>query len=378
MYEKILIRYGELTLKGKNRDSFITQLARNIKVITGEYPEIKYDRMFLSYSEYNVKKLKYVFGITSYSPVIFCENNIEKITNNAIKLVDKENKTFKISARRNNKKFDFTSAKINQKVGAAVLKYCPWVKVDVHNPDCNVNIEVRSDKTYLFSKNYSALGGLPVGISGSTLHLMSGGIDSPVAAFELMKRGLRVHFISFVSPPQTDEKTINKIKSLVSVLSKYQGKSNLYLANYSKLMNYISFTSNEAYKINLMRRSFYRIASKFAKKQNIIVLSNGENLGQVASQTIESLSTIANASDLLILRPILANDKIETINIAKHIGTYDISIEKAKETCELFAPKSPVTKPNLSTSIRLEDELSNLNNLEQELLESSIEHLVIE
>nr|WP_318027261.1 hypothetical protein [Mycoplasmopsis bovis] len=144
-----------------------------------------------------------------------------------------------------------------------------------------------------------------------------------------MKRGLRVHFISFVSPPQTDEKTINKIKSLVSVLSKYQGKSNLYLANYSKLMNYISFTSNEAYKINLMRRSFYRIASKFAKKQNIIVLSNGENLGQVASQTIESLSTIANASDLLILRPILANDKIETINIAKHIGTYDISIGKS-------------------------------------------------
>ncbi len=378
MYEKILIRYGELTLKGKNRDSFITQLARNIKVITGEYPEIKYDRMFLSYSEYNIKKLQYVFGITSYSPVIFCENNIEKITNNAIKLVDKKNKTFKISARRNNKKFDFTSAEINQKVGAAVLKYCPWVKVDVHNPDCNVNIEVRSDKTYLFSKNYSALGGLPVGISGSTLHLMSGGIDSPVAAFELMKRGLRVHFISFVSPPQTDEKTINKIKSLVSVLSKYQGKSNLYLANYSKLMNYISFTSNEAYKINLMRRSFYRIASKFAKKQNIIVLSNGENLGQVASQTIESLSTIANASDLLILRPILANDKIETINIAKHIGTYDISIEKAKETCELFAPKNPVTKPNLSTSIRLENELSNLNNLEQELLESSIEHLVIE
>ncbi len=378
MYEKILIRYGELTLKGKNRDSFITQLARNIKVITGEYPEIKYDRMFLSYSEYNIKKLQYVFGITSYSPVIFCENNIEKITNNAIKLVDKKNKTFKISASRNNKKFDFTSAEINQKVGAAVLKYCPWVKVDVHNPDCNVNIEVRSDKTYLFSKNYSALGGLPVGISGSTLHLMSGGIDSPVAAFELMKRGLRVHFISFVSPPQTDEKTINKIKSLVSVLSKYQGKSNLYLANYSKLMNYISFTSNEAYKINLMRRSFYRIASKFAKKQNIIVLSNGENLGQVASQTIESLSTIANASDLLILRPILANDKIETINIAKHIGTYDISIEKAKETCELFAPKNPVTKPNLSTSIRLENELSNLNNLEQELLESSIEHLVIE
>ncbi|CAL58829.1 putative tRNA sulfurtransferase [Mycoplasmopsis agalactiae] len=378
MYEKILIRYGELTLKGKNRDSFIAQLARNIKLITGEYPETKYDRMFLTYSDANLEKLQYVFGITSYSPVIFCENNLEKITNSAIKLVNKDDKTFKISARRNNKKFELTSAEINQKVGASVLKHYPLIKVDVHNPECNINIEVRSDKTYLFSKTYEALGGLPVGISGSTLHLMSGGIDSPVAAFKLMKRGLKVSFLSFISPPQTDEKTIGKIKDLVSVLSKYQGKSHLYLANYSKLMNYISFTSNESYRINLMRRSFYRIASKFAKGKNIMTLSNGENLGQVASQTIESLSTIASASDLLILRPLIANDKVETINIAKQIKTYDISIEKAKETCELFAPKNPVTKPNLATALRLEEELTQLKDLEEELLANEIEHYTIE
>ncbi|NEU02734.1 tRNA 4-thiouridine(8) synthase ThiI, partial [Escherichia coli] len=136
---------------------------------------------------------------------IFCENDLEKITNSAIKLVNKDDKTFKISARRNNKKFELTSAEINQKVGASVLKYFPLIKVDVHNPECNINIEVRSDKTYLFSKTYEALGGLPVGISGSTLHLMSGGIDSPVAAFNLMKRGLKVSFLSFISPPQTDE-----------------------------------------------------------------------------------------------------------------------------------------------------------------------------
>ncbi|WP_029513187.1 tRNA uracil 4-sulfurtransferase ThiI [Mycoplasmopsis primatum] len=378
MFEKILIRYGELTLKGKNRDNFITQLANNIKKITGEFPKIEFDRIYLSYSETNMQNLKYVFGITSYSPVLVCENDIEKIAKMALKLVNKENKTFKISARRNNKNFELTSAQINQKIGAYVLNQCDWIKVDVHSPDCNINIEVRKDTTYLFCDFISALGGLPVGISGNVLHLMSGGIDSPVAAFELMKRGLKVHFLSFVSPPQTDDKTINKMKQLVSLLSKYQGKTDFYLANYSKIMNFISFTSNESYRINLMRRSFYRIASTLAKSKKIIALSNGENLGQVASQTLESLSTIACASDLLILRPLLTNDKIETINIAKQIGTYDLSIEKAKETCELFAPKSPVTKPNLQTAIDLEKELVKLPELEKDLLDNFIKHLVID
>lgn len=374
MYNKILIRYGELTLKGKNRDNFVNKLAKNIKIITGEKPEIEYDRMFLSYNKNNMEKLKYVFGIISFSPILQCNNDINEIQETAMKLVKPDDKTFKISARRNNKNFELKSNEINNKVGAFVLKNIT-IKVDVHNPDCNINIEVRKNKTYIFREFYDALGGLPVGSSGEVLHLISGGIDSPVAAFELMKRGLKVSYLSFITPPQTDEKTVQKIKKIVTFLNKYQGESKLYFANYSKVMNYIAFVSNESYKINLMRRSFYRIASIIASENKIIALSNGENLGQVASQTLESLSTINEATNLLVLRPLLTNDKIETIEIAKQIGTYNISIEKAKESCELFAPKKPVTKPNLETSKLLEIELKDLLKLENDVLKNQLKTL---
>ncbi|VEU75798.1 thiamine biosynthesis protein ThiI [Mycoplasmopsis maculosa] len=372
MYSKILIRYGELTLKGKNRDSFINLLAKNIKRITGEKPIVEFDRMYLTYSEENLENLKYVFGIISYSPIIECENDIEIIKQKSLLLINNENKTFKVSARRNNKSFNNTSNEINNIIGSHVLQNSN-LKVDVHNPDLTIFVEVRGKSTYIFDKVIQALGGLPVGISGRVLHLMSGGIDSPVAAFELMKRGMHVSYLSFVSPPQTDIKTIEKMKNIVSILNKYQGNSIFYIANYSKLMNYITFVSNESYKINLMRRSFYRIASRKAKELNILALSNGENLGQVASQTLESLSTIANASDLLIFRPLLTNDKIETIEIAKKIGTYEPSIIKANETCELFAPKQPVTKPTLEKSLEYEKELAQIPNFEDEILNSLIE-----
>ncbi|MGV2392423.1 UNVERIFIED_CONTAM: tRNA 4-thiouridine(8) synthase ThiI [Campylobacter lari] len=372
MYTKILIRYGELTLKGKNRETFIKQLEKNIKHIVGEKPIVEFDRMYLTYSEENMSKLQYIFGIISYSPIVECVNDLELIKEKALSLVKNEHKTFKVSARRNNKSFAYQSSEINNLVGGYILKNTD-LKVDVHNPDLIIYIEVRGKSTYVFSENVEALGGLPVGVSGKVLHLMSGGIDSPVAAFELMKRGMHVTYLSFVSPPQTDEKTIVKMKNIVEVLSKYQGQSTFYLADYAKLMNYIAFVSNESYKINLMRRSFYRIATKVANKLGILALSNGENLGQVASQTLESLSTIAAATNLLIFRPLLTNDKIETINIAKKIGTYELSIIKANETCELFAPKKPVTKPTLAKALEYEQELNLIPNFEQEILENNIE-----
>ncbi|WP_338822448.1 tRNA uracil 4-sulfurtransferase ThiI [Mycoplasmopsis felifaucium] len=372
MYDKILIRYGELTLKGKNRENFIGVLARNVKKITGETPKVEFDRMFLTYSNENMENLKYVFGIISYSPILICNNDINEINLTAQKLINSDTKTFKVSARRNNKNFSLTSAEINQTTGGYLLVNNPNLKVDVHNPEVIVHVEVRQKETYIFNNIISALGGLPVGISGKVLHLMSGGIDSPVAAYQLMKRGLNVSFLSFVSPPQTDERTIEKMKQIVTILNKYQCGTRMYIADYSKLMNYISFTSNESYRINLMRRSFYRIASEFAKNKNIIALSNGENLGQVASQTLESLYTINDATDLLVLRPLLTNDKLETIEIAKKIGTYDISIIQANETCELFAPKQPVTKPNLETGRKLENELNNIDSFEKDILENQI------
>ncbi|WP_406616908.1 tRNA uracil 4-sulfurtransferase ThiI [Mycoplasmopsis adleri] len=379
MYSKILIRYGELTLKGKNRENFIQTLANNIKKITNEYPLIEHDRMYLSYSEKNMEKLQYVFGIVSYSPIIICENDITRINYAALSLIDDDVQTFKVSARRSNKNFEYYSADINQITGAFILKRYPQnLTVDVHNPDITIYVEIRQKAAYVFDKVLPALGGLPVGISGSVVHLMSGGIDSPVAAFELMKRGLNVIFLSFVSPPQTDQKTIDKMIELVKILSQYQMHSSIYIANYSKILNYLTFTPNEAYRINLMRRSFYRIASEFAKNRRIYAISNGENLGQVASQTLESLYTINAATDLLVLRPLMSNDKVETIKLAKEIGTYDLSITKANETCELFAPKQPVTRPVLDKALLYESELKELPELEKDLLEHSITEIIID
>ncbi|TQC51321.1 tRNA 4-thiouridine(8) synthase ThiI [Mycoplasmopsis mucosicanis] len=371
MYSKILIRYGELTLKGKNRQNFIDVLARNVLNIVGQKPIAKFDRMYLDYSPQNIEKLNNVFGISSFSPVIETANDIEDIFKAAKSLINEQTKSFKVAARRSNKNFELTSQQINLKLGAFILENFPNIKVDVHSPEVTIFVEIRQNSTYVFKENFSGLGGLPVGISGRVLHLMSGGIDSPVAAYELMKRGLEVHFLSFISPPQTDQRTVDKMQNLINVLSKYQPKCMFYLVDYSTILNYIALVSNQAFKITLLRRSFYRIASQIAKNMHFIALANGENLGQVASQTLESLSVINDASSLLVLRPLLTKDKVETINIAKKIGTYEISIIQANETCEMFAPKEPVTKPRFEDVIRLENELSQLNLYEFNIIKDN-------
>lgn len=374
MYNKILIRYGELVLKKKNRKTFIKTLEQNIQHITGEKPQVEFDRMYLNYTEENLKNLNYVFGISSYSPVVVVENDIEIFKSTILKMVEPAAKTFKIAARRNFKKIELTSNQINHALGGFVLKNTQ-MKVDVHNPDQTFYVEVRNGRTYIFSKYINGLGGLPVGVSGRILHLISGGFDSPVAAYELMKRGLKVDFLTFITPPQTDQRTIEKISNLTKVLAKYQRSSTLFVCDYSELMNYISFVSKESYKITLMRRSFYRIAEKMALKKGYLAVSNGDNLGQVASQTLESLATIGNATSIQIFRPLLTFDKNEVIDIARRIDTHDISIIKANETCELFAPKEPVTKPSLQTALELEKELYNLPEMEQEAFENGIEIL---
>ncbi|RIV16289.1 tRNA uracil 4-sulfurtransferase ThiI [Mycoplasmopsis gallopavonis] len=371
-YDKILIRYGELVLKKKNRKTFINTLTNNITHIVGEKPEVEFDRMYLTYSEQNMKNLDYVFGISSYSPVAVVENNIEEFQKKILEMIDPKAQTFKIQARRNYKKFEFTSDQLNHTLGGFVLKNTK-LKVDVHNPDQIFYIEVRHNHAYIFSNYKQGLGGLPVGVSGKVLHLISGGFDSPVAAFNMMKRGLKVDFLTFITPPQTDQRTIDKISTVVKILNRYQVNSNLLIADYSFLMNYIAMVSKESYKITLMRRSFYRIAEMIASKYGQLAISNGDNLGQVASQTLESLSTIGAATNMQILRPLLTFDKNEIINVAKKIKTHDVSIIQANETCELFAPKEPVTKPTIAEATRLEEELSLIPQLEKELLEGKIE-----
>ncbi|TPD99553.1 tRNA uracil 4-sulfurtransferase ThiI [Metamycoplasma equirhinis] len=374
MYNKILIRYGELTLKGDNKKDFINQLKRNIlQYVPKSELKMEYDRAFTLYSENNLKALKYIFGISSYSPVYEMENNLKDIEEIIKKIIDENSfKTFAIDSRRHNKNFPLTSAELNAYFGGVVLKNkTDNISVSLKNPDLKIYIEIRDKKTYVFTEYISGIGGMPVSSSGKVLHLISGGIDSPVAGYLLQKRGLKVTFLNFITPPHTDKKTTDKIDQIIQILSKYQGDAELIQINYTKLMNYIGLVSNQKYKITLMRRSFYRIANKLAKKLNIKAISNGESLAQVASQTLESIYTISQVCDIPIFRPLLSFDKNETIKIATKIETIQISIQKACETCELFAPKNPITKPTRDEVLILEKELAMLDSLENEAIESS-------
>ncbi|MBD5788957.1 thiamine biosynthesis protein ThiI [Mycoplasma synoviae GX11-T] len=376
MYKKILIRYGELVLKGKNRTTFIKQLGSNIKEILNTEYEMEFDRMYIPYSEENLKNLKYVFGISSFSPVIETNKNLEDIQSAITKLINKNASTFKIAARRNDKSFELNSDQLNNLLGGFVLKNS-HLKVNVKKPDQIFNIEIRKNSVYVFDKSINGIGGIPVGISGKVLHLISGGFDSPVAAYLLMKRGFKVDFLTFVTPPQTDETTINKIKNLTKVLSRYQKESNLYVCDFSLISSYIEFTEFKSFKIILMRRSFYRIASELAKQNEILMISNGENLAQVASQTNESMAVIGSSIKNEILRPLLTYDKNEIINLSKVIETHDISILKSKEACELFAPKNPVTKPTEAKTLRIESKLDELKTYEEIVLNQKMKKFAI-
>ncbi|MBN0970406.1 tRNA uracil 4-sulfurtransferase ThiI [Mycoplasma phocoeninasale] len=371
MYSKILIRYGELTLKKNNRGDFINQLKQNLLWYIGkEQIKMEFDRAFVEYSDENLEALKNIFGISSYSPTYQCKSELKEIEGIVKKIIEKENfSSFAIAARRHNKNFPLNSAELNMHFGGYVIKNTKEKSVDLKNPDLKINIEIRDDKTYVFTETIAGLGGMPVLSSGKVLHLISGGIDSPVATFLLQKRGLKAVFLNFITPPHTDKKTEDKIDEIIKLSCRFQKDATLFQINYTKVMNYIGLTSNQKYKITLMRRSFYRIANKIANKFHIKAISNGENLAQVASQTLESIYTISEVCDLPIFRPLLSFDKNETIKIAEKIGTLSTSIEKACETCELFAPKNPITKPNREEAALLEKELDMLEQLENEVID---------
>lgn len=375
MYDKILIRYGELSLKGKNKMTFIRTLAKNIKkacLVDEKDIVVSFDRIYIKYSKDVMDNLQYVFGISSYSGVYVCDSNIASIENTIKKLFNPKSKTFKCISRRSFKDFEMSSIEMNNHFGSFILSNNTNYKVQIKKPDDEFNIEVHKEYTYIFSKKILGLGGLPVGTAGKVLHLISGGIDSPVASFEMMKRGVHVEFLSFLTPPHTDQTTMDKVNQIITTLTKYQGTSKLYSFNYTDLMNYIGMTSKQGYKIILMRRSFYRIASIIANENNCLGISNGENLGQVASQTLEAMSVVQTQSTLPVYRPLLTHDKLDIIKKGILINTYNTSIIQANEACELFAPASPATKPSLKIAQQLESELSNIFQLENKGIQENI------
>ena len=377
-YEKILIRFGELSLKGNNKMTFVRKLASNISKICNvdlKHIDIMIDRIFIPYSIENLNNLNYVFGISSYSPVFQLNSNLDEIEKLIQKIDFAPHKNFKINSRRKWKDFSLSSLDLNIHLGNFVLKNNKHLTVKVKDPDIEVNIEIHKNFSYIFWEKIKGLGGLPAGVSGKTIHLLSGGIDSPVAALEMIKRGVQVDFLAFISPPHTDETTIKKLKLIVDLITKYQIKSTLYLFNYTEIMNYIGLTSNQKYKIVLMRRSFYRIASTIALKTHCLGISNGENLAQVASQTMEAIHVIHNQSLFPVYQPLLTLDKIEIISKSEKFNLFPISTIKACETCELFAPNHPATKPSIDVAQALEEELDLLQGLEEKAINNNIERL---
>ena len=354
-YEHILIRYGEMALKGKNMRSFILTLQENLLAKLKEFPQVKIKRtqgrMFILLNGHDPEPImdicKKVFGIHSLSLAIKVDNDVEQIKEAALYALKKSKdvKTFKVSVKRVNKQFPHGSSEMNQLLGTHLLVNTDDITVDVHHPDVEVKVEIRAEATYITSENVPGAGGLPVGTSGKSLLLLSGGIDSPVAGYLAMKRGVQLEAIHFHSPPYTSERAKQKVLDLTKQLTKYGKSIRVHIVPFTKLQQEIFREMPENYGMTIMRRMMFRIAEAVCQQEGILSLTTGENLGQVASQTMESMHTINEVTNYPIIRPLVAMDKEEVIAISKKIGTYDISILPYEDCCTIFVPKSPKTKP---------------------------------
>ena len=376
MEKIILIKYGELTTKKANRNLFINILTQNIKNSLKNY-KIKLTknrvRMFIEVENDNeleeiIEKLTKIFGIHSIVICYKTNNNIENIKNNILEITKNiDFKTFKVVTKRSNKEFPIKSMDFNNIIGGLLLKNKPNVKVDVHNPDYTLKIEIRENNTYIYSKEIEAAGGYPVGVAGKGILMLSGGIDSPVAGYMAMKRGIKLECLYFESPPHTSPQALNKVKKLVEILSEYQPDIKLHIINFTNIQENIYKNINPNYMITIMRRMMYRITDKIREKNKALVIINGESVGQVASQTLNSMYVINNVTTTPIIRPVACLDKIEIIEIAKKINTYETSILPYEDCCTIFLPKHPVINPKLNNCLEYE----NLLNYQQ-LIEESI------
>lgn len=361
-YDHIMVRFGELSTKGKNKNEFIKVLARNIKGALSDFENIeiisRFDHIYVKLNDNDPKKiieiLQDVSGIQGLSLVLLTNEDIENLRKVCLELVKQEpGKTFKVHAKRANKKYPLISDQINREIAKVILQNTD-LKVDVHNPDILVSIEIREEGAYVFTHTYKGAGGYPLGVGGKIMHMLSGGIDSPVAAYLLMKRGIKIECIHFSSPPYTNAGVIEKLKDLLGKLNKYQPEIRLNIIPFTKLQEEIYAQSDESYAITLMRRMMFRLADRLATRRHCLAISSGESVGQVASQTLDSMNVINNVTNMPVLRPVVTYDKTEIIALARKIDTFDISIRPFEDCCTIFAPKNPKTRPSMEEVLKFE------------------------
>lgn len=380
-YDHLLVRYGELTLKGTNRKMFVNQLKDNVKraliPLSGYHVKGKRDRMYIELSpeaDINeiIQRLSKVYGIKSISPVIKIDKNEEKINQSAIQLSHdfEKGSTFKVDVKRVDKSFRLDTYELQRQVGGAILKENNNITVNVKNPDYEIKIEVRMDAIYIYEKVIAGAGGLPVGTGGKTLLMLSGGIDSPVAGIEVMKRGVTVEAIHFHSPPFTSEKAKDKVIELTRILAERVGPIKLHLVPFTEIQKQINKVVHPRYTMTSTRRMMMRISDKVVHQINANAIVNGENLGQVASQTLKSMYAINHVTATPVLRPLLTLDKEDIIKKAKELGTFETSIQPYEDCCTIFIPKNPVTEPDFDKVIKYE----SVFNFD-EMIENAVENI---
>ena len=384
MKTRILIRYGELSTKGRNKKMFTQKLASNIKKALVDYPQVKvipdYDFMYLDLHEAPeeavIEKVKPIFGIQSISPVYIIEKNMEVAKKVVLDLLGQENlegKTFKIMTKRSDHTFEMDTNQINLFLGDAVLETYPEIKVQLKQPDITVRIDVRREHLMVSLKTIQGAGGLPVGTSGRVMLMLSGGIDSPVAGYLAMKRGMEIQCVHFASPPYTSPQALEKTKLLAAKIARFGGSIQFLTVPFSRIQEEIKKSVPEAYLMTIMRRFMLRITDQLRENARALAIANGESVGQVASQTLDSMVAINDVTNTPIIRPVATMDKLDIIKVAEEIDTFELSIQPFEDCCTVFAPPSPKTKPKLEKARQYEQRLDV-----EGLIKEAVEQTVIE
>ena len=388
MKEIILIKNGELTLKGLNRCNFEDILIRNIRKSIRDLGECNIKKaqstIFIEPRDDSfdfpeaLERIKRVFGIAAFSRACVCEKDMADIIAKSPDYLRedlKKVKTFKVEAKRSDKRFPLTSPEICREIGGVLLSHFPHLSVDVHNPELVVNVEIRDFNAYVRGEQLSGAGGLPVGTAGTASILISGGIDSPVAAWCMAKRGLRLNAIHFASPPYTSARAEQKVKTLLSKVARYSGTINLAIVPFTEIQDQIAEHCPEDYFTLIMRRMMMRISQKIAANSNSLALITGESLGQVASQTLPALVTTDYVCQMPVLRPLIGMDKEEIIEISRKIDTFETSILPYEDCCTVFTPKHPKTRPTLQSCEEAEGNLPIDELIEKAISETTYTYI---